>query len=324
LNRLFKILQETYGRYNFHRARTSLQTLENLPDFTDSKSIKANIFKIHNLQIERVAWSNLAPAPGSVITDYRFTEAQLKENLIRMMSSNIDLKMLQIAFRTRPGQLTYDDMCTQLISFANDYMLPSEEQARYRQLGNTSVPATKQDDSSTSNLVASNLSAMVTNVQSSTSSLYNRCFKCGDSGHKSTNCSVVPTKPCLRCGEHGHFPSECPHGSNSKHCFKCGEYGHFAWQCNNICAKCNRPGHTYQECPQKNRCRNCGGVGHVASQCSSSSNESTVSNTALGKRQPYQRPKYNRGAPSSKLMTSNSGTSFERSLVSPSAHSGNW
>jgi len=66
LNRLFQILQEAYGGYNFYRARRSLQALENLPVFTDSKSIKANIFKIHNLQLERVAWSNLTPAPGKL------------------------------------------------------------------------------------------------------------------------------------------------------------------------------------------------------------------------------------------------------------------
>ena len=74
LNRLFQILQEAYGGYNFYRARRSLQALENLPVFTDSKSIKANIFKIHNLQLERVAWSNLTSAPGTLVTDYTFTE----------------------------------------------------------------------------------------------------------------------------------------------------------------------------------------------------------------------------------------------------------
>jgi hypothetical protein len=223
-----------------------------------------------------------------------------------MMGSNIDLEKLQIAFRTRPGQLTYEDMCSQLISFANDYMLPSEEQM----LNNTSVPAvisaTKMEESNSS-LIASNLSAMLTNVQSPPSSLQIQCFKCGDSGHKSANCSVAPTKPCLKCGEHGHFPSECPHcvnASSGKQCFECGEHGHFANQC--------------KISVQSILCRNCGGVGHIASQCSSSLIESSFSNTVLGKRQqPYQCPRNNQGAPS-KFMITNSGAVRTRPKRQPS------
>jgi len=328
LNRLFQILQEAYGGYNFYRARRSLQALENLPVFTDSKSIKANIFKIHNLQLERVSWSNLTPAPGTLVTDYTFTEAQLKENLIRMMSGNNDLQLLHVAFRTRPGNFTYKDMCTQLTSFANDYMLPTEEQARYQKLNNVSValtPLTKLDDSTSSSPIASNLSAMATNVQSSLnlpSSLQKQCFKCGESGHNPVNCSVTSSKPCLNCGEHGHFSSECPHVANAsgKQCYKCGEYGHSASYCKNVCFKCNRPGHIYQECPQRTQCRNCGGVGHVASQCSSSLNENTFSNTVLGKRQqPHRRQLNNRGA-QSKFKSTNSGTRSRTQPPSLQAH----
>ena len=46
-----------------------MNAFETLPEFTNSKSIKYNIYEIHNLQAERTAWSNLTPADGEVVSD---------------------------------------------------------------------------------------------------------------------------------------------------------------------------------------------------------------------------------------------------------------
>jgi len=122
--RIFNLLKHYYGRYNYHSARLSLQSFENLPQFTDSKSIKSNLYKITILQKERTEWSNLQPDAGGVITDYRFSDVQLKENIMRMMTGHSDLKSMLISFRMEQAQLTYDAMCQRLIAFATDFMQP--------------------------------------------------------------------------------------------------------------------------------------------------------------------------------------------------------
>ena len=77
------------------------------PQFTDSKSIESN----STLQKERIEWSDLQPAAGVAATDYRFTDVQLKENIMRMMTGHTILTPMLITFRMDQAKLTHVLMC---------------------------------------------------------------------------------------------------------------------------------------------------------------------------------------------------------------------
>ena len=79
-----------------------------------------------------------------------------------------------------------------------------------------------------------------------------KCMVCGQDGHFSRDCKIVPT--CSLCNEPGHFARDC---SNMK-CYKCFQLGHFSRNCpvkEKLCKFCRRPGHVKADCPfsHKNR-----------------------------------------------------------------------
>nr|ACJ64200.1 vasa [Halocynthia roretzi] len=78
------------------------------------------------------------------------------------------------------------------------------------------------------------------------------CFKCGEVGHMSRDCSSAATgssgfgrgggrsRGCFKCGEDGYMARDCHSdtssgfgggGERSKGCFKCGQDGHMAREC---------------------------------------------------------------------------------------------
>jgi hypothetical protein len=208
LHRIFGLLKYYYGRYNYHRARLSLQDFEGLPQFTDSKSIKSNLFKITTLQKERTEWSDLQPAAGAAATDYRFTDVQLKENIMRMMAGHTVLTPMLITFRMQ-AKLTYEDMCKNLIDIATNFMQPDEEQVRYKHLSR-SHSASKSDSTSSVIVdpIVSNLNAMVSDAQSSD---WKRCHNCGSVDHFVKNCPMRLL--CPKCNQLGHTAEYCHHYS---------------------------------------------------------------------------------------------------------------
>ena len=206
--RIFGLLKHYYGRYNYHSARLSLQSFENLPQFTDSKSIKSNLYRITILQMERTEWSDLQPTAGGVVTDYRFTDVQLKENIMRMMTGHADLKSMLIAFRMEQAQLTYDALCQRLIAFATEFMQPEEDQTLYKQLisASTHQPTSVKDVTSpaTVDRIDSNLNAMISDAQPSQS---RRCHNCGAFDHNVTQCPYRIL--CPLCNQLGHIAENC-------------------------------------------------------------------------------------------------------------------
>jgi hypothetical protein len=130
INRIFSIIQKKYGAYNHHRAQSSLLSFDSLPGFTDSESVARNLDKIDMLQQERESWSNLSPIAPEVYCDRRFTESQLKENLLRMMKPCDIMKTLWLELRQKETRLTYNDMCLRVSNFATMAMLPDEEEQK--------------------------------------------------------------------------------------------------------------------------------------------------------------------------------------------------
>ncbi|XP_042956444.1 uncharacterized protein LOC122292261 isoform X3 [Carya illinoinensis] len=130
-------------------------------------------------------------------------------------------------------------------------------------------------------------------------SSWGTCFKCGEEGHSTANCTTVKRrKPCFVCGslEHasrqcskgqdcficknaGHRAKDCPEkhkgGSpSSKVCLKCGDSGHDMFSCRNdpsaddlkACAKaCGEASGT----GSPGSCFKCGEGGHFARECMS-------------------------------------------------------
>jgi len=130
INRILSIIQKKYGAYNHYRAQRSLHIFDSLPGFTDSESVSRNFDQINLLQQERESWSNLNPIAPEVYSDRRFTESQLKENLLRMMKSCDLMKTLWLELRQKETRLTYADMCLRVSNFATTVMLPDEEEQK--------------------------------------------------------------------------------------------------------------------------------------------------------------------------------------------------
>lgn len=58
---------------------------------------------------------------------------------------------------------------------------------------------------------------------------------------------------CFRCGVSGHWTKNCPQrpiGADPNGCFKCGKFGHKSKDCN-VCYNCGVEGHVASSCPEK-------------------------------------------------------------------------
>ncbi|KAL9275720.1 DNA-binding protein HEXBP-like protein [Drosera capensis] len=136
------------------------------------------------------------------------------------------------------------------------------------------------------------------------------CFKCGEDGHTSANCtSVRRRKPCFICGSTEHTVRQCTKAqdcficNNSSHrakdcpqkfkkclkslevCLKCGASGHLMLSCNNDyspddlkeiqCYVCKGYGHLccanyFDSIPSEPSCYKCGQTGHTGPGCRTS------------------------------------------------------
>ncbi|KAG6631658.1 zinc finger CCHC domain-containing protein 7-like isoform X1 [Carya illinoinensis] len=146
-------------------------------------------------------------------------------------------------------------------------------------------------------------------------SSWGTCFKCGEEGHSTANCTTVKRrKPCFVCGslEHasrqcskgqdcficknaGHRAKDCPEkhkgGSpSSKVCLKCGDSGHDMFSCRNDpsaddlkgiqCYICKRFGHlccvsSANTNPRLISCYRCGQWGHTGLACAKACGEAS-------------------------------------------------
>ncbi|GAB2263188.1 hypothetical protein Droror1_Dr00004185 [Drosera rotundifolia] len=136
------------------------------------------------------------------------------------------------------------------------------------------------------------------------------CFKCGEDGHTSANCtSVRKRKPCFICGSTEHTVRQCTKAqdcficNDSSHrakdcpqkfkkclkslevCLKCGASGHLMLSCNNDyspddlkgiqCYVCKGYGHLccanyFDSTPSEPSCYKCGQTGHTGPGCRTS------------------------------------------------------
>jgi hypothetical protein len=54
-----------------------------------------------------------------------------------------------------------------------------------------------------------------------------RCYRCGETGHVSSACALLPT--CFLCGQNGHVSRDCAEAREL--CTKCGRKGHLEYTC---------------------------------------------------------------------------------------------
>jgi len=53
---------------------------------------------------------------------------------------------------------------------------------------------------------------------------------------------------CFRCGQAGHFSKDCTQSAGNV-CYRCGQGGHIARECS-ICFICKKTGHFARSCPE--------------------------------------------------------------------------
>ena len=81
-----------------------------------------------------------------------------------------------------------------------------------------------------------------------------KCFGCGKSGHKRTECTqALPASKCYQCHQTGHKKDQCPQSKVTRLvCYRCGQPGHKQTECSvpAPCSACGQPVHLpWETCP---------------------------------------------------------------------------
>lgn len=86
-----------------------------------------------------------------------------------------------------------------------------------------------------------------------------RCFRCGQMGHGSAECTTPRSeqKMCYLCGSAAHLSRNCPDAGKKKGasgCFVCGSTAHLSKECPAkpppVCFNCGDGGHAQKACPK--------------------------------------------------------------------------
>jgi len=75
------------------------------------------------------------------------------------------------------------------------------------------------------------------------------CFRCGENGHHSKDCTKLSNDVCFNCKQEGHTKRFCPQMPKL------------------ICNHCKQEGHIKNECPMGNKCFHCEADNHKSWQC---------------------------------------------------------